>query len=144
MVQGRPRIQKQMSLWYERYRLPPNAERKYQYSIFDRVLAERSTASLEEAAIMTRAMPRLDMLVLLPDEIQIIEIKPDAQLKDVGQILQYERYLRRDIFLEKHLTRPIRRIMLTLNENGSVRAACEAEGIDYIVVPVLELPPVPE
>ncbi len=133
-----------MALWYEKYRLPPGADRRYQYSIFDRVLAERSTASLEEAAILTRAMPRLDMLVILPAEIQLVEIKPNAQLKDVGQILQYERYLKRDIFLEKHLTRPIRRIMLTLQENGSVRAACEAEGIEYVVIPVLELPPIPE
>lgn len=144
MVQGRPRVQKQMALWYERYRLPPGADRRYQYSIFDRVLAERSTASLEEAAMLTRAMPRLDLLVILPDRLEIIEIKPNAQLKDVGQILQYERYLRRDIFLAPHLTRPIKRVMLTLQENANVRAACSAEDIEYIVIPVLELPPLPE
>ena len=35
MVSGRPKVQKAMSLWYEQYRLPPNAEKRYQYSIFD-------------------------------------------------------------------------------------------------------------
>lgn len=144
MVQGKPKIQRQMSMWYEIYRIPPGATKRYQYSIFDSVQVERTTMSLEEASSMARAMPRLDLLVIAPDQIHVVELKPDAQLKDVGQLLQYERYLMRDVFLAPHLTRPIRRVLVTLHENASVRAACEPENIEYIVIPLSELPPPPE
>jgi hypothetical protein len=131
-------------MWYEAYRLPLNAFRRYQYPIFDNVLTGRVDASLEEASSFSRAMPRLDMLVILPDEIQLIEFKPNAQLKDVGQILQYETSLKRDVFLADKLTRPIRRIMCTLQDNANVRAMCAAQNIEYLVIPVSELPPPPE
>lgn len=144
MVQGKPKLQAQMAAWYEKYRMPPGSTRKYQYSIFDSVQVGRSTATIEEASSLQRAMPRLDMLVITADEIRLVELKPNAQLKDVGQVLQYERYLQRDIFLKPHLNRPIRRILCSLQENASVRAACEPEGIEYIVIPVSELPPPPE
>lgn len=144
MVQGRPKVQRQMSMWYEQYRIPPGATKKYQYSIFDSVQVQRTTTSLEDAAAMARAMPRLDLLVIAPDQIHVVELKPDAQLKDVGQLLQYERYLKRDVFLAPHLTRPIKRVLVTLHENASVRAACEPEGIEYIIIPLAELPPLPE
>jgi len=141
LVQGKPKIQRQMSLWYEQYRIPPGATKRYQYSIFDSVQVERTTMSIEEASSMARAMPRLDLLVIAPDQIHVVELKPDAQLKDVGQLLQYERYLKRDVFLAPHLTRPIRRVLVTLHENASVRAACEPENIEYLVIPLAELPP---
>lgn len=140
MVQGKPKLQAQMCAWYEKYRMPPGATRKYQYSIFDSVQVERSTSTIEEASSLQRAMPRLDMLVITADEIYLVELKPNAQLKDVGQVLQYERYLQRDIFLKPHLNRPIKRVLCSLQENASVRAACEPEGIEYIVIPVSELP----
>lgn len=140
MVSGRPHVQRQMSMWYEKYRMPLGATRRYQYSIFDSVQVSRSTLDLAEASAMTRAMPRLDMLVITKTEIQLVELKPNAQLKDVGQVLQYERYLKRDIFLKPHLTLPIRRILCSLQENASVRAACQAENIEYVVIPVSELP----
>lgn len=141
MVQGRPRVQRQMALWYEQYRMPPGAERRYQYSIFDRVQVERTTLTLEEAAVLSRAMPRLDFLVIAPDAVHVVELKPNAQLKDVGQVLQYARYLERDIFISKHLDRPVRLVLVSLTENASVRAACEAEGIEYLQIPADELPP---
>ncbi len=144
MVQGRPSVQRQMSMWWDQYRLPPNAFRRYQYAIFDTILTSRACATLEEASSFSRAMPRLDMLVILPGEIQLIELKPDAQLKDVGQLLQYENSLRRDVFLKDKLDRPVKRIMCTLHENANVRAMCEGQGIEYVVIPVSELPPLPE
>lgn len=144
MVQGKPKIQRQMSEWYKLYRLPPGATVRYQYSIFDSVQVERSTVSAEDASSLQRAMPRLDMLVILSDGIQLVELKPNAQLKDVGQVLQYERYLMRDIFLKPHLNQPIKRVLCSMIENASVRAACEPENIEYIVIPVSELPPAPE
>lgn len=144
MVQGRPRVQRQMSLWYEMYRLPPGSERRYQYSIFDSVQVNRATASIEDAMILSRAMPRIDLLAITPDEVRVVELKPNAQLKDVGQVKQYAVYIRRDIFLAKHLNRPFRLVLCSLQENASVRVACEAEDIEYIVIPQAELPPVPE
>ena len=144
MVSGRPKIQKQMSLWYELYRLPPGAERRYQYSIFDSIQTQRTTVSIEDAMSLSRAMPRLDMLAVTDDYIHLIELKPNAQLKDVGQVLQYEKYLKRDIFVAQHLNRPIKRVLVSLTDNASVRAACGAEDIEYIVIPSAELPPVPE
>jgi hypothetical protein len=141
LVSGKPKIQKQMSTWYQMYRLPPGATVRYQYSIFDSVQTERATLSAEEASSMSRAMPRLDMLVILPGEIRLVELKPNAQLKDVGQVLQYERYLMRDIFLKPHLGQPIKRVLCSMMENSSVRAACAPENIEYIVIPQSELPP---
>jgi len=92
---------------------------------------------------MSRAMPRLDLLVIAPGELQLIELKPNAQLKDVGQVLQYRRYLERDVFIKNVIDRPIRMALVTMNENGSVRAACDAEGIEYHVIPLSELPELP-
>lgn len=143
MVSGKPRIQKQMSLWYEKYRLPPTAERRYQYSIFDSIQTGRTTYSIEDAMVLSRAMPRLDLLAVTPDSIHMVELKPNAQLKDVGQVLQYEKYLRRDIFISQHLDRPVKRVLVSLTDNASVRAACGAEDIEYLVIPVSELPPAP-
>lgn len=141
MVQGKPKLQRQMADWYRLYRLPPGATVRYQYSIFDSVQVSRTTLSAEDASSLQRAMPRLDMLVILPGGIQLVELKPNAQLKDVGQVLQYEKYLRRDIFLKPHLNQPIKRVLCSLHENASVRAACEPEGIEYVVIPESELPP---
>jgi hypothetical protein len=144
MVQGKPKIQRQMSEWYKQYRLPPGATVRYQYSIFDSVQVSRTTLSADDASALQRAMPRLDMLVIIPGEIQLVELKPNAQLKDVGQVLQYERYLMRDIFLAPHLNQPIKRVLCSMIENASVRAACEPENIEYIVIPQSELPPLIE
>lgn len=144
MTSGRPKVQKAMSLWYEKFRLPPNAERRYQYSIFDSIQTGRTTASLEDAMILSRAMPRLDMLAVTPDMIHLVELKPNAQLRDVGQVLQYEKYLKRDIFIAQHLNRTIKRVLVSLTDNASVRAACGAEDIEYIVIPAAELPAIPE
>lgn len=144
MVQGRPKVQKQMSLWYEMYRIPPGSEKRYQYSIFDSVQTGRVTMNLEDALALSRAMPRLDLLAVAPDVIHLVELKPNAQLKDVGQVLQYEKYLKRDIFVSQHLNRPIKRVLVSLVDNASVRAACGAEDIEYIVIPASELPPLPE
>ncbi len=144
MVSGKPKIQRQMSEWYRMYRLPPSATVRYQYSIFDSVQVGRTTTSAEDASSLQRGMPRLDMLVIAPDGIQLVELKPNAQLKDVGQVLQYERYLMRDIFLKPHLNQPIKRVLCSMIENASVRAACVPENIEYIVIPISELPPVPE
>ena len=119
MVSGKPKIQRQMSEWYKQYRLPPNTTVRYQYSIFDSVQVERSTLSAEDASSLQRAMPRLDMLVIAHDGLQLVELKPNAQLKDVGQVLQYERYLMRDIFLKKHLDQPIKRVLCSMIENAN-------------------------
>lgn len=144
MVSGKPRIQRQMSMWYEKFRLPPGTERRYQYSIFDGVQTSRATVSLEDAMALSRAMPRLDLLAVTPEDIHLVELKPNAQLKDVGQVLQYEKYLMRDIFVSQHLNRPIKRVLVSLTENASVRAACAADNIEYLVIPQSELPPLPE
>lgn len=130
-------------MWYEQYRMPPGSTRRYQYSIFDEIQTSRMSTSLEEAAIQSRAMPRLDLLVIAPEEIHVVELKPLAALKDVGQVIQYAKYLKRDIFLRDHLTRPMRLILCSLVENASVRAACDSEGIEYVVIPRDELPPLP-
>jgi len=144
MVQGKPRIQRQMSLWYEQYRMPPGSTRRYQYSIFDSVQVERTTVNMEDAVSLARGMPRVDLLVVAPTELQLVELKPNAQLKDVGQVHQYKRYLDRDIFLKQHLNMPVSLHLVTLKENASVRAACDAEGIQYHVIPLSELPPPPD
>lgn len=143
MVQGRPKIQRQMSMWYIKYKMPPGATPRYQYSIFDSVQVERSSATALEASSLQRAMPRLDMLVITSDHLELVELKPNAQLKDVGQVLQYLRYLQRDIFLQPHMSQPIKLVLCTLQENASVRAACAPENIEYIVIPISELPPLP-
>jgi len=144
MVQGKPRIQRQMAMWWEQFRMPPGSTRRYQYSIFDSVQVERSTVNMEDAVSLSRGMPRVDLLVVAPGEMQMVELKPNAQLKDVGQVHQYRRYLERDIFLKQHLSMPVSLHLVSLKENASVRAACEAEGIQYHVIPLSELPPLPE
>jgi hypothetical protein len=144
LVQGKPKIQRQMADWYKMYRLPPNTTVRYQYSIFDSVQVNRTTVSAEDASSLQRAMPRLDMLVITADGLQLIELKPNAQLKDVGQVLQYARYLQRDIFLKPHLGQPIKLVLCSMQENASVRAACDPEGIEYVVIPPDELPPAVE
>ena len=144
MVQGKPRIQRQMALWWEQYRMPPGSTRRYQYSIFDSLQVERSTVSAEDAVSLARGMPRIDLLVVAPDELQLVELKPNAQLKDVGQVIQYKKYLDRDIFLKQHMNQPVRLALVTLKDNASVRVACDAEGIEYHVIPLSELPPPPD
>lgn len=144
MVQGKPRIQRQMAMWWEQYRMPPGSSRRYQYSIFDKIQVDRTTVNLEEATALARGMPRIDLLVVAPEGVQLVELKPNAQLKDVGQVIMYMKYLQRDIFLQQHLTRPVSMHLVSLRENASVRAACDAEGIQYHVIPLFELPPPPD
>ena len=141
MVQGKPRIQRQMAMWWEQYRMPPGSSRRYQYSIFDKVQVDRTTASMDDAVALARGMPRIDLLVIAPGEVQLVELKPNAQLKDVGQVVMYRKYLQRDIFLQQHLTMPVSMHLVSLKDNASVRAACDAEGIQYHVIPLSELPP---
>lgn len=130
-----------MSEWYRRYRVPPGSIVRFQYAIWDELLVKREGVILEEAATFTRAMPRLDMLVITPSEVRIVEMKPNAQLRDVGQALQYEASLKRDVMLRERLDRPIKIVMVTLHENANVRALCEGQGVEYIVIPPTELPP---
>lgn len=144
MVKGKPRIQRQMAMWYEKFRLPEAAERKYQYSIFDRVQVERATHDVKEAIVLSRAMPRIDLLAWDDKALHIVELKKNAQLSDVGQVLQYARYVDRDIFLEAYRDLPRKLVLVSTVENGSVRAACQAEGIEYITIPLTELPDLPE
>jgi nucleoside-triphosphatase THEP1 len=143
MVQGRPNIQKRMSLWCEAHLTPEGSLRRYQYSIFDKVQVDRATVNLEEASTLTRAMPRADMIIIAKEEVRVLELKPTAQLQHVGAVLQYVTYLKRDIFLAPHLNRPIVPYIVTLKDNAMVRAACEAEGIRYVVIPLNELPDLP-
>ncbi len=137
---GTPRIITPMSEWYRKYKTPPGSTVRYQYPIWDELLVKRKGVILEEAATFTRAMPRLDMLVITPSEVRIVEMKPKAQLRDIGQALQYEKSLHRDVMLHEHLNRPVRIVMVTLQENMNVRALCEGQGIEYLVIPRSELP----
>jgi len=132
-----------MAAWYRKYRVPEGATVDLQYPAFDSVLVTRPNVSLEQARAFRRAMPRLDMLVILPSEVRIVELKPNAQLRDLGQALQYQTSLKRDIFLGPLLDRPLRVVLCTLQENENVRVLCEAQGIEYIVIPVSELPELP-
>lgn len=140
---GKPRISAQMAAWYRQYRVPEGATVDLQFAAFDSVLVNRPGVSLEQARSFRRAMPRLDMLVILPSEVRIVELKPDAQLRDLGQAEQYRTSLRRDIFVGPLLDRPLRVVLCTLHENENVRALCEAQDIEYIVIPVSELPELP-
>lgn len=128
-----------MSEWYRKYQVPAGSTVRYQYPIWDELLVKRTGVILEEAATFTRSMPRLDMLVITPAEIRIVEMKPNAQLRDVGQATQYATSLARDVMLRDHLDRPIKIVMVTLHENANVRALCEGQGIEYIVIPATEL-----
>ena len=143
MVQGRPNIQRRMGMWCAAHLTPERSLIRYHYSIFEKIQVDRSTATLEEASTLTRAMPRADMVIIAPQEVRLLEIKPTAQLKDVGQVKQYAVYLRRDIFLAPQLNRPLELYVVTLKDNSSVRVACEAEGIHYVVIPLDELPELP-
>lgn len=136
---GTLRIINPMSAWYRKYKVPPGSTVRFQYPIWDELLVKRQGVILEEAATFTRAMPRLDMLVITPDEVRIVEMKPNAQLRDVGQALQYEQSLKRDVMLRERLDRPMRVVMVTLQENLNVRALCEGQGIEYVVIPRTEI-----
>ena len=136
---GTLRLINPMSEWYRKYRVPPGSTVRYQYPIWDELLVKRKDVILEEAATFTRAMPRLDMLVITSAEVRIVEMKPNAQLRDVGQALQYEQSLKRDVMLRERMDRPIKIVMVTLHENMNVRALCEGQGIEYIVIPPTEL-----
>jgi len=136
---GTLRIIAPMSEWYRKYRVPEGAIVRYQYPIWDELLVKRQNVTLEEASVFTRAMPRLDMLVITKSEVRIVEMKPNAALRDVGQAMQYETSLRRDVMLRERLDRPIRVVMVTLKENANVRALCEGQNIEYIVIPATEL-----
>ncbi len=136
---GTLRIINPMSEWYRKYKVPPGSTVRYQYPIWDELLVRRNGVILEDAVTFTRAMPRLDMLVVTPSEVRIVEMKPNAQLRDVGQALQYLESLKRDVMLRERLDRPIKVVMVTLHENLNVRALCEGQGIEYVVIPGTEL-----
>jgi len=140
---GKPKVQRLMSIWYETYRMPPGSSRKYQYSVFDSVQVDRNKISLEEASSFARAMPRIDLLVIAPDAVHIVELKPKASLAEVGQVTQYKKYFERDVFIAPYIDRPIKLVLCTLQDNASVRAACDADGIEYIYIPPAELDNLP-
>ncbi len=137
---GTLRVQRPMAQYYKEHYCPAGCIIRYQYGIKDRLLIERSNLNLEEVAIIERALPRLDMLVITHDEVRIVELKPNAQLRDVGQALQYVESLKRDVFLASYLNRPIKLILCSLTENANVRALVEGQGGEYIVIPATELP----
>lgn len=144
MVQGRPGPQRQMADWYMMYRAPPGATSTYQAPIHDSALLGRADLTFGDVLMIRRALPRADLIVDEPDGIHLVELKVRATLADVGQVHQYHRYLQRDTSLAAKLDRPVHLVLCTLNDNANVRAAAEADGIEYIWIPSAELPPLPE
>lgn len=140
---GKPKVQRLMAIWYETFRMPPGSNRKYQYSVFDSIQVARTKADLSEAVNFSRAMPRIDLLVVAPQALIVVELKPKASLAEVGQVVQYSKYLARDVFIKPYLDRPMKLVLCTLQDNASVRAACEADGIEYIYIPPQELDTLP-
>lgn len=137
---GTLKVQRPMAQYYRDHFVPPNAIVRYQYGIKDSLIMQRTNLSLEEAAMIERALPRLDMLVITSKEIRIVELKPNVQLRDIGQALQYVESLKRDVHLAPYLDRPIRLVMCSLTENANVRALVEGQKGEYIVIPAALLP----
>lgn len=126
------------------YRAPPGSTSTYQAPIHDSALLGRADLSFGDILMIRRALPRADLIVDSPEGVHLVELKPKVTLADVGQVLQYLRYLKRDTSLAAKLDKPVHLVLCTLNPNENVRAAAEADGIEYIVIPTAELPPLPE
>jgi len=140
---GKPRLQWQMWQWYKKYRMPPGGQDFYQFRIPDSAILTRETASAIDAAWLYQTLPRLDLLVLSPQEIHVVELKPKVRLAEIGQIDQYIMNLKRVPALEKYLNVPIKKVLCVIEDNANARAVAAAQGIEYIIIPILELPPPP-
>ncbi len=136
---GTPRIQTVMGEWYRQHQVPPSSIVRFQYGVRDSLIVGRVSMTLEQAAMIDRALPRLDMLVITPGDIRIVELKPEAQLRDVGQAMQYAESLKRDVQLKDYLDRPMRLVLVVLKANESVRALVEGQGMQYLVIPPSEV-----
>lgn len=140
---GKPRLQWQMWQWYKKYRMPPGAQDFYQFRIHDQAILSRETASSIDAAWLYQTLPRLDLLVLSPTEIHVVELKPKVRMAEIGQIEQYIQNLKRDPALAKYLNAPIKKVLCVIEDNANARAVATAQGIEYIIIPILELPEAP-
>lgn len=129
--------------WYRKYRLPAGAQDFYQFRIPDEAILSRPTASSIDAAWLYQTLPRLDILVLSPSEIHVVELKPKVRLAELGQIDLYIQALKRTKTLAPYLNVPIRRILCVIEDNANARAVAQSMGIEYIVIPALELPQPP-
>ncbi len=136
-------VQRRMRAWYKKYREPPGSTDFFQYQIQDGAILSRATASAIDAVYLARTLPRLDLLVIAPDEIRIVELKQKASAGELGQMLQYMQSLKRDRNLGQYLRGKVRYVLCVLQENANVRALCDAQGIEYLVIPASELPEVP-
>jgi len=136
-------VQRRMWAWYKKYREPPGSTDFFQYQIQDNAILSRDTASAIDAVYLARTLPRLDLLVIAPSEIHIVELKSKASAGELGQMLQYIECLRRDRNLAKYLRGKVRHVLCVLQENANVRALADAQGIEYIQIPAAELPEVP-
>lgn len=86
---------------------------KYQYDVLVGHGLTLDPAKYEEnILVMTRAITkkRIDVVILTKDIIWIVEIKPNAAMSALGQVLGYTKLYARDFPSE---TRPLRPMILT-------------------------------
>jgi hypothetical protein len=73
---------------------------------------------------------RIDCVGILPSSIDIIEVKPNASLSAIGQLLSYVELYKRD-FLPSS---PVRGVIVTDRELPDIRHLTEVHGFGYYVV----------
>jgi len=144
MTSGRPDLQRRMAIWYLKKYHPGCTNFLYQAPIFDSRLFERQKELILTDSFFSRAMPRIDLLIELEFEVEIIEIKASPKLKDISELKFYENALKHDNHRAALLSKPKRLIFLTVDDHKSIEIYAEEFGIKYIYVPEHELPPAAE
>ena len=143
MTSGRADLQRRTCKWYLRKYHPGEKNYKYQMHVLDdRILPSPDSAPAEIAeSFFFRALPRIDLLIELPDAIEIIEAKSAPKLKDVSELKFYKNALEHDHRFADKKDRVWKMIFVTVDDHTSIKIYCSKMGIQYIYAPLAELPP---
>jgi len=141
MTSGRPDMQRRMCIWYLKTFHPGITSFQYQAAVFDDRLLSPTLNKTDRIEIFSRAMPRIDLLIELPDHIEIIEAKTSPKLKDIAELKFYENALKHDSTRPQILNVPKKLIFLTADDHRSIEMYAKQYKIEYIYVPEHLLPP---
>ena len=144
MTSGRPDLQRRMATWYLKTYHPGVSTFLYQAPVFDSRLFDHQAELIQSDSFFSRAMPRIDLLIELPDAVEIVEIKANPKLKDISELKFYENALKHDAKRASLLEKQKILVFLTVDDHRSIQIYAEEFGIRYIYVAEHLLPPTAE
>ena len=143
MTSGRADLQRRTCKWYLQKYHPGVTNYKYQAHVLDDRILPSSNATHAEIAesFFFRALPRIDLLIILDGKIVIVEAKSQPKLKDVSELVFYRDALKHDRRFQDKLDWDWAMVFVTVDDHKSIEIYCANMDIQYIYAPISELPP---